>query len=82
MQVPNWLPPSFMWKYKDMDEKYKAQIKYKVKAYIVDNHKRDKPIYGKRVLLLNPNPPPMAQSAEMTKKTDVKSCCCFNQGPA
>ena len=82
VQVPNWLPPSFMWKYHDSDEKYKALIRYKIKAYIVDNHKKDKPIYGKRVLLVNPNPPPMAQAAEMVNKSEVKTCCCFGQGPA
>lgn len=62
VQVPNWLPPSFLWKYRDFDEKYKASIKYKIKAYIQDRTGRDKPIYGKRVLLINPPMPPPGQS--------------------
>lgn len=48
----------------------------------MDNNRRDKPIYGKRVLLVAPSPPPMAQAAEKTNKSEVKTCCCFGQGPA
>jgi len=81
VQVPNWLPPSFLWKYRDMDEKYKASIKYKIKAYIQDRTGRDKPIYGKRVLLINPPMPPPGQSAELHAEKNVTSCCCIDQGP-
>lgn len=78
VQLPKWFPPSFFWKFKEGDEKYKCQIRYKLKAYAVDNTGKDKPIYGKRVLLVSPNPPPPSRSQEMKNKTEVTTCCIVN----
>jgi hypothetical protein len=58
----------------------KCYIKYKIKAYIADETRRDHPIYGKRVLIVNPVLPAFSQSAEVKKTADVKTCCCISNG--
>jgi len=43
-----------------------CQIRYKVKAYVANNNGKDKPIYGKRVFIIRPNPSPLSNPVEIS----------------